>query len=250
MHKAIAAVVGSLMLGSAADAATIDVDNLLEPPLPYFNGWGMGASAHVSPELGRSWMQTYQTWTVGQSGRLDRVDIFGNAIRTMSSDNVNFAMDTDFLVTLTILGGATEWFPGGVELGSVTRSAAELGDGAHKTTSFDLSGLGISAAQGDRLTFRMSVEECPQITSCHASWSSWNTIQGVGTTNEYAGGRAFTAIPAGLYWTDNDLNFRTWMSAVPEPSIWAMMIVGFGAVGSMARTSRRRNAAAWQAKAT
>lgn len=31
------------------------------------------------------------------------------------------------------------------------------------------------------------------------------------------------------------------LSAVPEPSGWAMMIIGFGAVGSMVRTSRRRN---------
>ena len=31
-------------------------------------------------------------------------------------------------------------------------------------------------------------------------------------------------------------------SAVPEPATWAMMIIGFGAVGSMVRTSRRRNA--------
>lgn len=30
--------------------------------------------------------------------------------------------------------------------------------------------------------------------------------------------------------------------AVPEPATWAMMILGFGAVGSMARRSRRRNA--------
>ncbi len=32
------------------------------------------------------------------------------------------------------------------------------------------------------------------------------------------------------------------ISAVPEPATWAMMIVGFGAVGSMVRTARRRNA--------
>ena len=34
----------------------------------------------------------------------------------------------------------------------------------------------------------------------------------------------------------------TFQSAVPEPATWAMMIIGFGAVGSMVRTSRRRNA--------
>ena len=31
------------------------------------------------------------------------------------------------------------------------------------------------------------------------------------------------------------------LSAVPEPATWAMMIIGFGAVGSVVRTSRRRN---------
>ena len=30
------------------------------------------------------------------------------------------------------------------------------------------------------------------------------------------------------------------VSAVPEPASWAMMIIGFGAVGSVVRTSRRR----------
>ncbi len=32
------------------------------------------------------------------------------------------------------------------------------------------------------------------------------------------------------------------MTAVPEPATWAMMIIGFGAAGSMVRTARRRNA--------
>lgn len=31
-------------------------------------------------------------------------------------------------------------------------------------------------------------------------------------------------------------------SAVPEPTAWAMMIIGLAAIGSMARSSRRRNA--------
>ena len=32
------------------------------------------------------------------------------------------------------------------------------------------------------------------------------------------------------------------MTAVPEPATWAMMIVGFGAAGSMVRSARRKNA--------
>lgn len=35
------------------------------------------------------------------------------------------------------------------------------------------------------------------------------------------------------------------VSAVPEPATWAMMIVGFGAAGSMVRSARRRGAAAY-----
>jgi hypothetical protein len=35
------------------------------------------------------------------------------------------------------------------------------------------------------------------------------------------------------------------ISAVPEPATWAMMIIGFGAVGSMVRSSRRRQAFAF-----
>lgn len=37
-------------------------------------------------------------------------------------------------------------------------------------------------------------------------------------------------------------NLNIPVSPVPEPSVWTMMIVGFGAVGSIVRTSRRRNA--------
>lgn len=241
MYKAIAAVVGSLMLASAADAATIDVDNFLEAS-PLQSGSGLAATSTISPVHGQMGGQAYQTWTVGRTGKLDRIDIFGGAARDLSSDNVVLTRDNDFLVTLTILAGGTEWSPGSVELGSVSRSANELGQGLYTTSSFDLSGLGLSANQGDLLTFRMSVEGCPQITYCHTLWVSPHTIYGVGTTNGYEGGRAFTLTQSGLWAWDYDLNFRTWTSAVPEPSTWAMMIVGFGAVGSMVRTSRRRNA--------
>jgi hypothetical protein len=46
--------------------------------------------------------------------------------------------------------------------------AAGLGDpSGFAISSFDLSGLGILVAQGDQLTFRMSVDACPQGTFCH-----------------------------------------------------------------------------------
>lgn len=44
-------------------------------------------------------------------------------------------------------------------------------------------------------------------------------------------------------WSDQGYTLATFAlsSAVPEPATWAMMIVGFGAVGAMVRVSRRRN---------
>ena len=47
----------------------------------------------------------------------------------------------------------------------------------------------------------------------------------------YSNGKAFEA---------DDFAFK---SGVPEPATWAMMIMGFGAVGGMARSARRRQAA-------
>ena len=54
--------------------------------------------------------------------------------------------------------------------------------------------------------------------------------------------------PVTDFWTkerkDNSISMmasiKLVQSAVPEPSTWAMMIIGFGAVGSMVRSSRRR----------
>lgn len=52
----------------------------------------------------------------------------------------------------------------------------------------------------------------------------------------------------GFYPAYNYGDQYTWasfdLSAVPEPDAWAMMIIGFGAVGSFVRASRRRNAVA------
>ncbi|MES2896962.1 MAG: PEPxxWA-CTERM sorting domain-containing protein [Pseudomonadota bacterium] len=54
----------------------------------------------------------------------------------------------------------------------------------------------------------------------------------LGRIELYSNGKAFEA---------DDFAFS---SGVPEPATWAMMIMGFGAVGSMARSARRRQALA------
>ena len=48
----------------------------------------------------------------------------------------------------------------------------------------------------------------------------------------------FGANKAGNFYVD-DVSVRKVIDSVPEPSAWALMIVGFGGVGAMARRSRR-----------
>ncbi|WP_309645539.1 PEPxxWA-CTERM sorting domain-containing protein [Phenylobacterium sp.] len=45
--------------------------------------------------------------------------------------------------------------------------------------------------------------------------------------------------------SENSFEVSNIGSAVPEPATWAMMIIGFGGVGSMLRSSRRKQAAAF-----
>lgn len=70
-----------------------------------------------------------------------------------------------------------------------------------------------------------------------------------GFKSVYQGGETELSIDPVLrpahYWPSVD-NYSAQISGyftggVPEPSTWAMMIIGFGAVGSMVRTSRRRS---------
>lgn len=229
---ALAAAVVVLGSGAAQAATAIDVDNLLEGPTN-LGGSGFGASSRVLEDDRRTF-SAYQTWTVGKSGTLDKIDIFGNAVRSWSLDGVNFVQDEDFLVTLTVYGGGSVYSPGAVELGSVSKSASELG-AIFKTTSFDFSALQISAAVGDVLTFHMSVEECAEIYYCEAGWMNMYLINGIGDTGGYSEGAGYSKSAFGLNYSPMDANFRTWMSAVPEPSTWAMMITGFGLTGAALR---------------
>lgn len=98
--------------------------------------------------------------------------------------------------------------------------------------------------------------------------SSVNNVSGNGTNVTFAGGRVNVSSPINLIAGNNTLTFsylalpypshagfqntgdEAWgveqisvtnsTGGVPEPATWAMMIIGFGAVGSVVRRSRRQ----------
>ena len=77
---------------------------------------------------------------------------------------------------------------------------------------------------------------------------SWHTSGGYGLApTEVTGGwraGSYIELNGSTEWDRVIFTTDTLGSAVPEPATWAMMIIGFGAVGTMVRGSRRRTMAA------
>ena len=238
MNKFCIALAALSLAATTASAATIDVDNLLVGEITD-SATGLGAlSALTHPDFPRT-VYAYQTWTVGQSGKLAQVDLFSSPSSAYSDDGGVYdgGPPFPFDVTLTILGGGTAFAPGDQVLGSITKSADDVV--SLGVTAFDFSDQGIFAAAGTLLTWRMSVEACPALY-CVQAWTNTNDFSGSGggNTNGYAGGGAFGEENGVLYnFNHIDLNFRTWM-AVPEPATWGLMILGFMGVGGMLRRER------------
>jgi len=234
MRTFCAALVAALSFNATALAATVDVDNLLVGDMSK-GASGFGANSIVSSGYTGDGTVS-QTWTVGQAGKLLRVDLYGDAYGTHSLDEVDYDV-VDFLVTLSILSGGTASSPGETVIASISRSSSDLV--RNGVSSFHFGAFDLLANAGDVLTWRMSVEACPQIAYCSHGWTNVNSFVAGGNTYGYDGGMVFTKNKSGQHtFVDWDTNFRTTM-AVPEPGAWALLILGFGVAGG---TLRRRRA--------
>jgi len=231
---------------SAYSASVVDVDNLFIGDANM--GWA-GLAGRQSFDGQHGSVTAMQTWTVGRTGRLQRLDLFGETNGFRETQDGAFAdshVDADYFerfdfnVTLTILSGGSVDLPGSIELGSVTRRASEVA--FHGVSSFDLGALEIDAVAGQVLTFAMSVDPCADLPFCTNGWVNIFRFQSGGDTSGYAGGSSsLLGSRSGLtLFPEYDMNFRTWVSAVPEPATWALMILGFGLVGGAIRVSRNQ----------
>jgi len=97
-----------------------------------------------------------------------------------------------------------------------------------------LSGSTINFSS-DVLNFSQTVQRDFSLSFSSISPSLSETGTGANTTI-----RAFRTTGGGLFSSDP----APLVNGVPEPASWMMMMVGFGAVGSMIRTSRRQRAVA------
>lgn len=119
--------------------------------------------------------------------------------------------------------------------------------------SFDMSGLEIATVAGQQLTFEFAIERC-QLQGCLQQFvapfkfhdgttaSVYKRGFAVGTYIDHGGDRRVEAF------TDIDMSFRTFIEVpkgaiVPEPGTWALLIAGFGVIGSTMRRRRTGPAA-------
>jgi len=220
----------------AGAAAVLDVNNY--KAFSPVSGWE-ASSYYQGGQFPFEYLHTnlYQTWTVGMSGYLAGIDIFG---RYVGADG-NFRLEVFKGGNPTAAGA----FSNANLLGAVSRPfATPQPPGAAYLMSFDFTSANIFAEAGQKLTFRMSVDPCATRT-CIRRFGTMPNGSGGQTTNGYAGGGLFTKQGfGGITALNTDANFRTFMAPVPEPATWAVMIVGFGVAGSGLRRRRAEASAA------
>ncbi len=206
---------GCMLFSTASNAAvTIDQDNLAPP------GFYAGAQIY---KTNTGSIEAAQTFTVGLSGLLSKVDLLigGTAAKPMT------------LMIRSVNAGVVDANDANA-LASFSITSPAWGNPFYPISSFDISSAGLMVTVGQQYALSLSSP-----STIFAGWAGPDTTP-------YAGGAAFGRSTSTAAWgnpvgTSGDLLFATYVdpnpvvAAVPEPSTWAMMILGFGIVGGAMR---------------
>lgn len=226
---ALTATLAVLVLGAGpASAAVVDQAAYVTP----IDGVPMVASSIRLSNQGATGWQA-QSVTAGVSGLLDRVDL----------QIWRIVGDADLVLTIGA-GEVTDvgWAP----FASVSLpyfeipTIAQVNAGGYVT--FDVGSLGFHQTAGQTFTLMLTIGASP-VTNAYG-WVFGQSLDGGETTINgvvYDGGVNRISTDKGATWSiaGYDRGFRTWVAGgVPEPATWAMLIIGFGAVGAAARRRR------------
>lgn len=229
--KAVWALVAAMAMSGAANAEIVVQRWPAAGPLP--NGVELFASSIVSPstlqELG-------QTLTADVSGRLIGFDVL------LSRDPLSKGADPLFNLKLYSS-------PNGDLLASRSFAAPSNLTTALNWTTVDVSSANLQLTSGSNLFYTLQSDAMPFNTNV-LWWGAFGNGGGL-----YSGGQALTkyigSCPVCGTWqpyniapaTSADFAFRmnidTAVAAVPEPATWAMLIAGFGAIGTVLRRRRK-----------
>ncbi|MDP3855070.1 choice-of-anchor C family PEP-CTERM protein [Phenylobacterium sp.] len=192
------------------------------------------ASAHAATILNGSFESGVAPGTFTTLDPLDNTSITGWTVGGAGVDYIGsywIAADGDRSIDLSALSG-----------GSVSQTISTIA-GVTYTVSFALAGNPDGPDEGKIAVTSVS-GSLPQIdifsvtaanTHANMGWQTYTyTFKAFDSTSELTFASA-TNTPYGPA-----LDNVTISSAIPEPATWAMMIIGFGAVGGVARSARRK----------
>jgi hypothetical protein len=215
IHNTIAALALSGALAGAAAAAPTTVD---QSQLTF--NLGMPFEFHF-PGFDLNNYPVGQSYTAGIGRTLTGITIFCNG-------SCDLAGLPNTLTLNVYAGGGV----GGSLLGSVTQTPVPVPVPSLfglPSLRFDVSSLGIVQTVGTQYSFAVTSVTGPGALATRGILQNAN--------NPYAGGQT---LPSGGYGDQPnwDLMFTTEVAGVPEPASWALMIGGFGLVGSTLRRRR------------
>jgi hypothetical protein len=238
MRGYVAAVLSTIFFASAGQAAQILDQSNIAQPAPVIgqpHGESILNDVRVSPSNSLIDTAALQFVTAGVSGQLTQVDLqlgsLGANFGPIGFGKLVVGKELTFNPDGTIADGTLLG-----ELGFVVAPGTSL----NNFMSIDTSSLDITLDSGEQFVIAVLPDQ-GDFTAFFWAFSG----------DAYAGGNGFSGIRPGepdgddYIWltaspqyVTKDYGFRTWMSAVPEPESWAMMIVGFGMAGA---ALRRRN---------
>lgn len=166
-----------------------------------------------------------QTFTVGLTGTLSRIDV---GVFQFSVDQST--ADAQFSLLSSSGGTQTVLFSTAIPLSDIPVLALGVSTWG-QAPSVDLSAANIQVQAGEQLEFRFT-----PVTG----GSQWPTLLSYvdGQSLTYSGGTGTAVVGGTRFDLPNlDYAFRTYVD-VPEPATWALMLLGFGATGSMLRRRR------------
>jgi hypothetical protein len=233
MKRLALAILGVVGCASSASASVVLERFPPAGPIPA-DADGYGGVVHFDPLRGRRG----QTVTVQNSGRLLRAEIL---VSSSARPGIDEPVDYEFL----LFAGANA---------PLLARAATPGnaDAALSWQGVDLGAADLFVNAGDKLL--ISVNSTREVNS---GWL-WFGFTSTNPDRLYAGGEPVFYNPCGVgipgpcdQWVPDfgvdgpyDLSYRltidTSFAAIPEPSIWAMMLLGFGSAGLVVRRRSAR----------
>lgn len=230
--RAILATASMFTCATAQSAVVLDQNALIAP-----SGSLSQPTTVVLESVGVNLTRNIaQIFTAGVTGTLDRIEA------QIGVQPNSFGFMLAFLWEGNIFNGLGSGLP------TTFVNSLPTIDSAFNQTGFavaDYSALNVQMTQGTEYTLMFAYVPFTQDSRAEAIIGQQVPGSASPVYNSYAGGETFINLSDGTSTvvSPGALGFRTYVNqtitAVPEPTTWAMMILGFGVVGSALRRQRR-----------